>query len=94
MQTTLNLHMQYISKFNYIRNLVHISDHQYHLIINAKFHSSMINNVHTMSPADKSAAPQKLYGWQHSSGILNVFLYNICVSCWPANLGCQLMKHI
>ena len=57
MQTTLNLCMPYIiiSNFNYIRNLVHISDHQHHLIINAKFLSSMINNTHTMSLADMLA---------------------------------------
>ena len=64
--------MQYIiiSKYIYIINLleilVYISDHKHHLIINAKFHSSKINNVHTMSPANILAIPQKSYCQQHS----------------------------
>ena len=60
--------MQYIiiSKFQFIRILVYISDHKHHLIINAKFHSSMMNNAYTLSPANMSAAKQKLYGQQHS----------------------------
>ena len=54
----------------------------------------MMNIVHTMSPANMSAAPQKSYSWQHSFQILSIFSYDICVGHWPANLGCQLMKHI
>ena len=42
--------------------LVDINNHKHYLIINAKYHSSKINNAHTMSPADMLAAPQKLYG--------------------------------
>ena len=88
--------MQYIlsSNFNYIRNVVYTSDQKYCLIINAKFYSSMINNVHTMSPADMSATLQKSYGWQHSFQILSIFSYDICVGHQPADLGCQLMKCI
>ena len=74
--------------------LVDINNCKHYLIINAKFHSSKINNVHTMSPASMLAAPQKSYGWQPSFQILSIFLYGICVSCWPANLGCQLMECI
>ena len=63
--------MQYIVVSNYIYSdllgiLVNINNHIHYLIINAKFHSSTINNAHTMSPANMSAAPQKLYSQQHS----------------------------
>ena len=80
--------------YNLLETLVYISNHKHYLIINAKFHSSMITNVQTMSPADMSAALQKSYGWQHSFQILSIFLYDICVSHQPADLGCQLMKSI
>ena len=73
--------------FNLLEILVYISNHKHYLIINAKFHSSKINNAHTMSLADMSAAPQKSYGQQHSFQILSVFLYDICVSHWPAEPG-------
>ena len=53
----------------------------------------MINNAHTMSLANMSAALQKSYGQQHSSQILSIFSYDICVGRWPADLGCQLMKY-
>ena len=61
--TTLNLRLQYIiiSNFYFIGILVYNSDHEHHLIINAKFHSSRINSAPTMSPANMSAAPQKSY---------------------------------
>ena len=63
--------MQYIVFSNYIYSslleiLVNINNHKHYLIINAKFHSSKINNAHTMSLANMSATPQKSYGWQHS----------------------------
>ena len=59
--------MQNIIVSNYIYSglleiLVNINNQKHYLIIN----SSTINNVHTMSLANMSAAPQKLYGWQHS----------------------------
>ena len=61
--------------------LVNINNHKHYVIIKAKFHSSTINNAHTMSPANMSAALQKLYGWQHS------FLNSKCLFvqhlCWP-----------
>ena len=91
--------MQYNIVSNYIfpgllEILININNHKHCLIINAKFHSSTINNAHTMSPYDMSAAPQKSYGQQHSFQILSIFLYDICVGCWPANLGCQLMEQV
>ena len=54
--------MQNIIISNYIYSglleiLININNHKHYLIINAKFHSSMINNAHTMSPADILAAP-------------------------------------
>ena len=75
---------------NLLEILVYISDHEYLLIMNAKFHSSMMNIVHTMSLANMLAAPQKLDGWQHSFQILSIFSYDICVGHWPANLGVDL----
>ena len=76
--------MWYIIVSNYIYSglleiLANINNHKHYLIINARFHSSMINNAHTMSLANISAAPQKSYDWQHSFQILSVFSYNICV---------------
>ena len=92
------MHAVHYNKEIYIINLleilVYISDHEHHLIINAKFHSSMMNIAYTMSPADMLAAPPKSYSQQHSFQILSIFLYDICVGHWSANLGCQLMKHI
>ena len=61
--------MQYIMIrhiINLLEILVYISDHEYLLIMNAKFHSSMMSIAHTMSPADMLATLQKLYGWKHS----------------------------
>ena len=48
--------------FSLLEILVDINNHKHYLIINAKYHSSKINNAHTMSLANMSAAPQKLYG--------------------------------
>ena len=55
--------MQYIIISNYIYSglleiLVNINNHKHYLIISAKFHSSTINNAHTMSLADMLATPQ------------------------------------
>ena len=36
--------------------LVDINNHKHYLIINAKYHSSKINNAYTMSLSDMSAA--------------------------------------
>ena len=52
--------------FYLLEILVYISDHEHHLIINAKFHSSMMNIAYTMSLANMLATPQKSYGQQHS----------------------------
>ena len=54
--------MQYIIISNYIYSglleiVVNNNNHKHYLIINAKFHSSTINNVHTMSLANMLAAP-------------------------------------
>ena len=59
--------MQYIIFHKYIffsllGILVDINNHKHYLILNAKYHSSKINNTHTMSPANMLATPQKLYG--------------------------------
>ena len=51
---------------NLLEILVYISNHEYLLIMNAKFHSSMMKIACTMSPANISAALQKSYGQQHS----------------------------
>ena len=67
--------MWYIIVSNYIFSglleiSVNINNYKHYLIINAKFDSSTINNVHTMSPANMLAALQKSYSWQHSFQIL------------------------
>ena len=71
-----------------------MSDHEHHLIINAKFYSSTMIIMYTMSLANMSAAPQKSYSQQHYFQILSTFPYNFGIGHWLANLGCQLMKHI
>ena len=48
-------------KFNLLENFVDIINYKHYLIISIKYHSSNMNDVHTMSPADMSAALQKLY---------------------------------
>ena len=54
--------MQYIifNKFSLLEILVNINNHKHYLIINSKFHSPKINNVHTMSLYDMLAAPTKV----------------------------------
>ena len=47
--------------FSLLEILVDINNHKYHLIINAKYQSFKINNVHTMSLADMLAALQRSY---------------------------------
>ena len=55
--------MQYIISniFNLLENFADIINHNHILIISAKYHSSNMNNVHIMSPADMSAIWQNLY---------------------------------
>ena len=55
--------MQDITFNNYIyfyllENLIAFINHKQYLIINAKYYSSRMNNVHMMSPADMSASTQ------------------------------------
>ena len=45
---------------NLLEILVYISYHEYLLIMNAKFHSSMMNIAHTMSLANMLAGPAKV----------------------------------
>ena len=51
-----------LHKFNLLEIFVDIINHKHYLIISAKYHSSNMNDAHTMSLADMSATPQKLYG--------------------------------
>ena len=66
--TTLNSCMWHISFnndiyiFNLLENFIAFINHKHYLIINTKYYSSRVNNAHTMSPADMSAALQKSYG--------------------------------
>ena len=62
--TTLSLWMQHIisNLFNLLENFADIINHKHILIISAKYHSSNMNDVHTMSLADMLATLQKLYG--------------------------------
>ena len=54
--------MLYLVDIYILEILVDINNHKYHLIINAKYQSSKINNGQTMFPASMSATPQKSYG--------------------------------
>ena len=51
-----------LHKFNLLEFFVNIINHKYCLIISTTYYSSNMNDAHTMSPADMSATPQKLYG--------------------------------
>ena len=44
--------VHYIVYFNLLEILVNIINHKHYLIIIAIYHSSNMNNAHTMSPAD------------------------------------------
>ena len=55
-------YIQYIYIFNLLENFVDFINHKHYLFINAKYHSSSMNDVHTMSLADMLAALQKSYG--------------------------------
>ena len=54
--------MQYVISYNFnlLENFVNIINHKHYLIISAKYHSSNMNDVHTMSLANMSTAPQKV----------------------------------
>ena len=49
-------------KFNLLEIFVNIINYKHYLIISVKYHSSNMNDAHTMSSADMSATPQKSYG--------------------------------
>ena len=46
--------------FNLLENFVDIINNKYGLIIGAKYHSSNMNDVHTMSPYDIVSHPTKV----------------------------------
>ena len=46
--------------FNLLENFVDIIDNKYGLIIGAKYHSSNMNNVCTLSPTDIVSHPAKV----------------------------------
>ena len=60
MQHTLFNNDIYI--FNLLENLIAFINYKHYLIINAKYYSSRMNNVHSMSLTNMLAAPQKSYG--------------------------------
>ena len=72
------------NKFSLLEIFVNINNHKHYLIINSKFHSSKINNAHTMSAYDMLATPQKSYSQQHSFQILSVFCTTFVLAVgWP-----------
>ena len=44
--------VHYVKYFNLLENFVDIINNKYGLIIGAKYHSSNMNDAHTMSPYD------------------------------------------
>ena len=78
--------------FNLLKNLNSFINVKQSQIINAKYYSSRMNNAHTMSLANMSAAPQKSCSQWHSFSTLSIFSYVICVGHWPADMACQLMN--
>ena len=51
-----------LKKFNLLGIFVDIINNKHYLIISAKYHSSNMNDAHTMSLANMSATLQKSYG--------------------------------
>ena len=74
--------------FNLLENFVNIIDNKYGLIIGVKYHSSNMDDVHTMSLTDIVSHPTKVV-WLTTFffKILSIFSYGFCVGHWPANLG-------
>ena len=73
--------------FILLENFVDIINNKYGMIIGAKYHSSNMNDVHTMSPYDIVGHPAK--DVQLTTFFLNskCLFYDFCVGCWPANPG-------
>ena len=73
--------------FNLLENFVDTIDNKYGLIIDAKYHSSNMNDVHTKSSPNMVSCPAKVI-WL-TTFFLNskCFLYDFCVGHQPANLG-------
>ena len=59
----------------------------YSEVLIAKYGGSMINDVHTISPADFVHLPAKSHGQPHSFQKRKQFLYDLCVSHRPSDLG-------
>ena len=79
--------------FNLLENFVDIIDKKYGLIIGAKYHSSNMNDVHTMSPTNIVSCPAKVV-W-----LTTFFLNSKHLFIWllhqpsASQFGHQLMRH-
>ena len=80
--------------FNLLENFVDIIDNKYVLIIGVKYHSSNMNDAHTVSLTDIVSCPAKVI-WLTTFFLNSKHLF-IWLLCWPSasQLGHQLMKCI
>ena len=79
---------------NLLENFVDIIDNKYGLIIGAKYHSSNMNDVCTMSPTNIVSCPAKVV--QLTTFFLNSKCLFVRLLFWPlaGRLGHQLMKRV
>ena len=80
--------------FNLFESFVDIIDNKYGLITGVKYHSSNMNDVHTMSPTNIVGHPTKVV--QPTTFFLNSKHLFVWLLCWPlaGQLGHQFMKHV
>ena len=80
--------------FNLLNNFVDIIDNKYCLITGVKYHSSNMNDVHTMSLTDIVGCPANVI-WLTTFFLDSKHLF-VWLLCQPlaGRFGHQLMKHI
>ena len=86
--------MQFImlNNFNLFKNFVDIIINEHYLIICAKYHSSNMNNVHTICPADMVSLPAKVV-WPTAFFLKKKMIF-VWLLCWPlvGQFEFQLLK--
>ena len=67
---------------NLIKNFIDIIDNKYCLIVGAKYDSSIMNDVHTIYPADNVGLPTKVV-WPTAFYSKKKTIF-IQLLCWPS----------
>ena len=76
------MHVVVSNNFTLLRNFIDIISNRYGLIIGAKYHSSNMNNAHTMSLYDIVSHPAKVV--QPTAFFLNSKHLFVQLLCWPS----------